>query len=100
MKMKSTLGRLEDKVALITGAGGTNSIGRSIALRFAAEGAKVGVTSVDGKSAATVADEIVAEGGEAIAVACDERWTLPLGPGGRFYTLGQATALILGRIAL
>jgi tRNA G18 (ribose-2'-O)-methylase SpoU len=36
----------------------------------------------------------------AIAVACDERWTLPLGPGGRFYTLGQATALILGRIAL
>ena len=51
--------RLEGKVALIVGAGGTNSIGRSIALRFAAEGAKVAVTSTDGQSAALVAQEIV-----------------------------------------
>ena len=28
--------------------------------------------------------------------ACDELWTLPLGDGGRFYTVGQAAALILG----
>lgn len=28
--------------------------------------------------------------------ACDRLWTLPLGEGGRFYTVGQATALILG----
>jgi len=27
---------------------------------------------------------------------CDHLWTLPLGVGGQFYTLGQATALILG----
>lgn len=27
---------------------------------------------------------------------CDERWTLPLGTDGRFYTVGQATALVLG----
>jgi tRNA G18 (ribose-2'-O)-methylase SpoU len=27
---------------------------------------------------------------------CDRLWTLPLGQGGRFYTLGQATAAILG----
>ncbi len=64
-------GRLDGKVALIVGAGGTNSIGRSIALRFAAEGAKVGVTSTDGKTAALVAEDIVKAGGEAIALACD-----------------------------
>ena len=27
---------------------------------------------------------------------CSTRWTIPLGPGGRFYTIGQATALVLG----
>jgi len=64
-------GRLEGKVALVVGAGGTNSIGRSIALRFAAEGAKLGLASTDGKTAALVADEIAAAGGQAIALACD-----------------------------
>ena len=39
--------RLKGKVALITGGGGTNSIGRSIALRFALEGAQVGVLDID-----------------------------------------------------
>jgi 3-oxoacyl-[acyl-carrier protein] reductase len=63
--------RLEGRVALITGAGGTNSIGRSIALRFAAEGAKLGIASTDGQSAALVAKEIVDGGGEALALACD-----------------------------
>lgn len=27
---------------------------------------------------------------------CDAVWTIPLGPGGLFFTVGQATALILG----
>lgn len=27
---------------------------------------------------------------------CGRRWSIPLGKGGRFYTLGQATALLLG----
>jgi 3-oxoacyl-[acyl-carrier protein] reductase len=63
--------RLEGKVALVVGAGGTNSIGRSIALRFAAEGAKVGVASTDGTTAALVAQEIASAGGEALALACD-----------------------------
>ena len=27
---------------------------------------------------------------------CDELWTLPLGEGGKFYTVGQATAVIVG----
>jgi tRNA(Leu) C34 or U34 (ribose-2'-O)-methylase TrmL len=31
-----------------------------------------------------------------LLAAADRRWTLPLGPGGRFYTIGQATALIVG----
>jgi 3-oxoacyl-[acyl-carrier protein] reductase len=63
--------RLRGKVALITGGGGTNSIGRSIALRFAAEGAKVGVLDIDGPSAVSVADEITAADGEAIPITCD-----------------------------
>jgi 3-oxoacyl-[acyl-carrier protein] reductase len=63
--------RLQGKVALITGGGGTNSIGRSIALRFAKEGAKVGVLDIDGPSAAWVADEIKTAGGEAIPITCD-----------------------------
>jgi 3-oxoacyl-[acyl-carrier protein] reductase len=66
-----TAKRLEGKVALITGGGGTNSIGRSIALRYAAEGAKVGVLDIDGSSAARVSGEIAAAGGEAIAITCD-----------------------------
>jgi len=31
-----------------------------------------------------------------ILAQCQHRWTIPLGPGGRFYTVGQAAALILG----
>src|SRR5258706_4494178 len=37
--------RLKDKVALVTGAG--DGIGRGIAIRFAAEGAKVGVLDIN-----------------------------------------------------
>jgi 3-oxoacyl-[acyl-carrier protein] reductase len=71
MQLAGTPRRLQDKVALITGGGGTNSIGRSIALRFGAEGAKVGVLDIDGESAVWVADEIKQAGGEAIPLTCD-----------------------------
>jgi 3-oxoacyl-[acyl-carrier protein] reductase len=63
--------RLKDKVVLVTGGGGTNSIGRSICQRFALEGGKIGVLDIDGPSAVRVADEIKAAGGEAIPITCD-----------------------------
>lgn len=63
--------RLEEKVALITGGGGTNSIGRAIALRLAAEGARVGVLDINGENAGSVADEIKAAGGEAVPIVGD-----------------------------
>ena len=62
--------RLLGRVALVTG-GGANSIGRSIALRLAREGAKVGVLDIDESRAATVASEITASGGEATPITCD-----------------------------
>lgn len=58
--------RLKDKVAIITGAG--RGIGRATALRFAEEGARVVVADVDIDEAQSVADEIEAKDGKALAV--------------------------------
>lgn len=63
------LRRLEGKVALVTGAGG--GIGRGIAARFAAEGAKVGVLDVNAAMCQLVVGEIQAAGGAALALPCD-----------------------------
>lgn len=64
-------GRLEGKVALVTGAGG--GIGRGIATRFAAEGAKVGVLDIMSGGVHQTASMIAEAGGEAVALVCDLR---------------------------
>ena len=63
--------RLEGKVAVVTGGGGANSIGRAICLRYGSEGARVAVVDINAAGAARVAAEIVEAGGTALPVTCD-----------------------------
>jgi len=63
------VGRLDGKVALITGAAG--GIGRTAALRFAAEGAQVMLADVDDEAGEAAAGEIRGAGGEAEFVHTD-----------------------------
>jgi 3-oxoacyl-[acyl-carrier protein] reductase len=58
--------RLQDKVALISGAGG--GIGRATALRFAREGARLIVADIDSAAAQESAALIVQGGSQAVAV--------------------------------
>ena len=59
----------QGRVALVTGA--ASGIGRTVALAFAARGARVVVADLDEAGAASTADAIRASGGDAFAVRVD-----------------------------
>ena len=61
--------RITDKVALVTG--GSRGIGRAISRRLAEEGARVAIADILEDEARQTATEIVAAGGQALAVATD-----------------------------
>lgn len=61
--------RLQDRVALVTGAG--QGIGRAFAERFVAEGAAVVVADRNADAATTTAEKITAAGGRAVAATVD-----------------------------
>jgi len=62
-------GRLEGRRAIVTGAG--NGIGWAVALKLAAEGARVGCIDVNQAAAAQVAAAIGEAAGAAVALAAD-----------------------------
>ncbi|MFN7999920.1 MAG: SDR family NAD(P)-dependent oxidoreductase [Acidobacteriota bacterium] len=61
--------KLKDKVAVITGAG--SGLGRAIALRFAAEGARIVIAELNEAKGEEVLREVQATGVEAFAVPTD-----------------------------
>ncbi len=62
-------GRVAGKRAIITGAG--NGMGRAAALRFAREGAKVGLIDINAVAIEEVMAKIVDSGGEALPLVAD-----------------------------
>jgi len=66
LSQESLQGKLQHKVALITGSG--RGIGKALALKLAQEGARVVINDLDQTPADETVAEIIALGGQAIAV--------------------------------
>ncbi|HZS89271.1 MAG TPA: SDR family NAD(P)-dependent oxidoreductase [Chloroflexota bacterium] len=64
-------GRIAGKRAIISGAG--SGMGRAAALRFAREGARVGLIDIDEGAARETSERIAAEGGESLVLVADVR---------------------------
>ncbi len=63
------MGKLDGKVAIVTGAG--QGIGRGISLAMSKEGASVVVAEINEETCRRTAGEIESLGGRAVAVSCD-----------------------------
>jgi 3-oxoacyl-[acyl-carrier protein] reductase len=61
--------RLQGRVAIVTGGG--HGIGRAYVLGLAREGARVAIAEIDAAAAERVAQEVVAQGSEALAIPTD-----------------------------
>jgi len=67
--VKQAIFRLDRKTAIVTGGG--SGIGRAIAVRFAAQGAKIHILDLSLKDAEETCRQISAAGGRAEAYTCD-----------------------------
>lgn len=68
---EDTMGRFEDRVAVVTGAGARAGIGKACALAIAREGGRVVVADIDGAAAIAGTAQIASEAGRALASATD-----------------------------
>jgi NAD(P)-dependent dehydrogenase (short-subunit alcohol dehydrogenase family) len=65
------MGRVQGKVAIVTGAASNPGLGRTTALALAREGARLVVTDIDGEGAEACARAIRDAGGQAVAMRQD-----------------------------
>ena len=65
------MGRLTDKVAIVTGGASNPGLGHSTIHKFAEEGAKIVVTDIDIEGGEKTVSEIIDKGGQAVFIKHD-----------------------------